>query len=209
MIPLRLKARDLPKLKTFTSGDAEICIWKIDEGVSDFVAINEPYESKNEKRSIQWMSSRMALTELDIDPKVVLKDEHGKPHVSDSDQHISISHCKQYAGAIKSQFAVGLDIEEITPRIERIAKRFVNPAEEIIVQQNDRLQALYLLWSAKEALYKLYGKKAVDFKQHMVASPFKIKTKGKFYMEFLKDKPMLYIMNYEIFDNHTLVWVVE
>ncbi|MBO6515639.1 MAG: 4'-phosphopantetheinyl transferase superfamily protein [Bacteroidia bacterium] len=199
----------MPKFKRFTSGGAEVCIWENEPGETLTFTPSAEAEDMKPNRAVEWVSSRMALQELGVDLSCVKKDDFGKPHITNSEDHISISHCKQYAAAIRSPFAVGIDIEAITPRIERIATRFVNPKEEIVLDKNDRLTALYVLWGAKEALYKLYGKKAVDFREHMVASPFDLEERGKFYMEFLKGKPMLYVMRYEVFDNHVAVWVME
>ncbi len=194
--------------KTFRSGKSSIAIWKIEEAVSDFDLAHLVANVKTEKQGVQWLSSRKALDVLGVQASEVVKDEFGKPHLASGNEHISISHCEKYAVAIRGAKLVGIDIEEITPRIERIAARILHPSELEIVDQNERLTTLYLLWSAKEAMYKLYGKKAVDFREHMRALPFKAEANGKFTMEFLKhEKPSAYQMNYEVFDNHTLVWV--
>lgn len=209
VIPLRRKEIILPEIKAFKSGEASISVWEITEPLDFFGDIHLPDESELEQRNLQWLASRKALNQLGVDLTQVEKDEYGKPQMLNHKHHISLSHCKQYAAAISGPNAVGIDVEEVTPRVERIAKRFVHPREEQIVNQNDRLTALYVLWSAKEALYKLYGKRAVDFRDHLIANPFELETRGKFYMEFVKNKPMLYVMRYELFNNHVMVWVEE
>lgn len=198
----------MPRYKEIKSGESRICIWKVaSQDEKEGVAGSRAFYA--EQKTLQWQASRNALEALDVQTESMEKDEYGKPFLPNSQKHISLSHCKQFAAAIVSKHTVGIDIEEITPRVERIATRFVNPVEWPIVHENDRLTALYLLWSGKEALYKLYGKKAVDFHDHMVARPFTVERRGVFYMEFLKEKPILYAMEYEVFENHTLVWVVE
>jgi len=197
----------MPVHKRIQSGEANLCLWKITEDITDFNLPISPKESDNLSRNQQWLAGRAALDALDVDVEALRKDDYGKPWIQGSNGHVSLSHCKSYAAAIKSQNPVGIDIEEITPRIERIAPRFVHESEWAFISEDDRLKCLYILWSAKEALYKLYGKKSVDFKHHMIAKPFEISSSGVFYMEFLKNTSMLYVMQYEVYDNHTLVWV--
>ena len=197
----------MPVHKRIQSGEANLCLWKITEDIADFNLPISPEESDNLSRNQQWLAGRAALDALDVDIEALQKDTYGKPMIVGGSAQVSLSHCKSYAAAIKSQNPVGIDIEEITPRIERIAPRFVHEHEWKFVSNRDRLVYLYVLWSAKEALYKLYGKKSVDFKNHMIAKPFELSTSGVFYMEFLKNTSMLYVMQYEVYDNHTLVWV--
>ena len=197
----------MPVLKKIQTEKSEICLWKITEELDSFDLNIIPSESENQTRNKQWMAGRAALDALNIDVSNLAKDNFGKPYVIGKGKSISLSHCQQYAAAIASKVQVGIDIEAITPRIERIAKRFVHEDEWKFVKEETRLQMLYLLWSAKEALYKLYGKKAVDFKNHMIAQPFEVQKHGWFHLEFKKENNQTFLMQYEIYDNHTLVWV--
>ena len=197
----------MPVLKKIQSGKSEVCLWKITEQLSDFSVVSDNVESEHPNRNKQWMASRAALEALDIDVSKLKKDDYGKPYLKGKGKHLSLSHCSKYAAGITSAIPVGIDIEEITPRIERIAQRFVHDDEWQFIKKKKRLETLYLLWSAKEALYKLYGKKAVDFKNHMIAQPFKTAKSGWFQMAFLKDTESLFTIQYEVYDNHTLVWV--
>ncbi len=202
-----ISLKPMPVLKKIQTNDSEVCVWKITEGQSDFELNLQPSESTQAQRNIQWLAGRAALSALHVDVSSIQKDEFGKPHLGSNSHQISLSHCKKYAAAIKSNLSVGIDIEEITPRIDRIAKRFVHPNEWAFINESQRLEMLYLLWSGKEALYKLYGKKAVDFQNHMIAQPFELRKSGIFTMKFLKDVNESFIIQYEIFDGHTLVWV--
>ena len=194
-------------LKKIQTEKSQICLWKITESLEAFDLDLIPSESSSSARNTQWLAGRAALDALDIDVAKIVKDDFGKPNIQGKGKEISLSHCNQYAAAIASKVQVGIDIEQITPRIERIAKRFVHDDEWRFINDTDRLTVLYLLWSAKEALYKLYGKKAVDFKNHMIASPFKLQKHGWFHLTFKKEKEQTFVMQYEVYDNHTLVWV--
>ena len=45
-------------------------------------------------------------------------------------------------------------------------------------QIGDNTDGLYVCWCAKEAIYKWYGKKGLEFKQHIHIKPFKLKAEG-------------------------------
>ena len=75
---------------------------------------------------------------------------------------------------------MGVDIELITPKIERIRHKFLEENEYHLAKTNWPLstnktvdasasdQSLQtLLWSAKESIYKWFGEGLVDFRQHM------------------------------------------
>lgn len=81
----------------------------------------------------------------------------GAPYLPDHPKdHISISHSDCFAMIVISSDPIGADIEDIGDQVERVEEKFVNPYEL------DRLEgfcskklALHLLWTAKEAAYKL------------------------------------------------------
>src|SRR6201999_144711 len=95
--------------------------------------------------------------------------------------HFSISHCGSYAAAIvSSNSRVGVDIELITPRIEIVAHKFLSEEESHFFNEDYTLfleqwglrgrvyqEFLTLIWSAKEALFKWYGRGELDFKRDM------------------------------------------
>lgn len=115
---------------------------------------------------LQWLASRFALQqvakrrELDIQ-----KDEHGKPHLVQDQRFISLSHCQAYAAAIAATQPVGIDVEIVSNRVQRVKDRFLSQAEQSILGNDDA--GLMLGWSAKEAVYKLFGERGLIFKEHM------------------------------------------
>lgn len=86
-------------------------------------------------------------------------EEPAHPHEVSALPHISISHTKGYAALILSDAEeVGIDIEYLSDRVERIAPRFIRYDEHA----ETTLQKL-LLWSAKETVYKLFSEDALGF----------------------------------------------
>lgn len=80
----------------------------------------------------------------------------GAPYiVSRPDVCISISHCIDECVLVVSDKSIGVDIETARPMLERIATKFLTPAEQ------DRgphtLTVLMQMWSAKEAVFKCAG----------------------------------------------------
>ena len=87
----------------------------------------------------------------------------GKPFLihqpSPIDYQLSISHTRGYAVLlISDDSGVGVDIEYRSNRVERIASRFIRP-DEMTETTDEKL----LLWSAKEAVYKLFSEDRLGF----------------------------------------------
>jgi 4'-phosphopantetheinyl transferase EntD len=51
-----------------------------------------------------------------------------------------------------------------------------------------QIAEMTLIWSAKETLYKLYNKKELDFKKHLIIEPFSlVQTENCFIGNIIKD----------------------
>lgn len=100
---------------------------------------------------------------------------------------MSISHSFPYATAIiHAEKPVGIDIEQPRDKILRIAEKFLNPKERDFAG-ND-LELLSILWSAKEVLYKIHGRKKLTFKQHLFIQPFEKRIDGIIRCSIVFDK---------------------
>ncbi len=81
----------------------------------------------------------------------------GKPSLPD--HHISISHSKHHlCMALSTTQEVGIDIEEIQPRLARVMNRFLSQQE--IAACQGKLAIVTRCWCAKEAIYKIVGEAA-------------------------------------------------
>lgn len=117
-----------------------------------------------EKRVLEGLGSRFLLAEMlnSADFELVY-DDYNKPYLKGSKFKISISHSHQWLViAVSDEEEIGVDIELVRDKVERIKHKFATE-EELLFAGVDH-QKLTYLWSAKEAIYKAYGKKAVDFK---------------------------------------------
>src|SRR3546814_10618570 len=74
---------------------------------------------------------------------------------------------------------VGVDIEQINSKIEKIAARFLLPEELEFIDPQARLNHLYACWSVKEAIYKWYGKGGLAFFGGIILEPFSPGPEGR------------------------------
>jgi len=169
--------------------DTEFALWKIEEKAEDLykqLQLNDREKAYVEKlshgkRHLHWLGTRVLLrkmlnTEEYIDCQV---DEHGKPYLVHLPYHISLSHSFDYAAVMMSKtHPVGIDIEQIKEKVERIAHKFMRPAEMSFINQQDKVQQLYVCWCAKEAVYKCNGQKEVSFLDNIRVFPFDYQPAG-------------------------------
>jgi phosphopantetheinyl transferase len=166
-------------------------LWKIEEDAEELLAQlqlkeheTEFLESLNDgKRNLHWLSTRVLLRKMLNDPEYIdcKVDEHGKPYLANFPYHISLSHSFDYAAVMVSEDKeVGIDIEQVRTKIERIASKFMNDEELGFIENSNRIDHLYICWCAKEAIYKLQGKRNVSFKDHIHLEPFHYSESGTF-----------------------------
>jgi len=133
------------------------------------------YQTINHKnRKMQWLGCRLALASvIDLNPVPISYNNHGKPYLAGSAGFLSLSHSGTLAAAIYSSLhPVGIDIELIRSRIERVANRFLLPEELAFLPGAGRMEPLTLCWSVKEAVYKIFGTPEIDLQRDIVIEPF-------------------------------------
>lgn len=122
---------------------------------------------KNEPRKIEFLGVRRLRNELDLISSIDYTSTR-KPFLGmQLDTFISISHSKNYCALGVSSTEIGIDIEELSPRIERIASRFVNNAENQFLSE-DTVLDLTKLWTMKEAMFKLNDRTGIAFKSELI-----------------------------------------
>lgn len=137
--------------------------------------------------------------------EILEKDEYGKPFFESADHRISITHSGKYAGfMLKEDDECGIDMEHISDRIERIRSKFLREDESEFA--NHGLHGLYLVWCAKEAMYKYYGLKALDFKRDMKVEYGPVSDQGQFRGHIEKgDFKQTLELSYEIWEDYIIV----
>ncbi len=171
--------------------DTRIGIWHIEEstnelkwalqwGKEDILSFNA---LKTDTRCLHWLSSRVLLRKMLNTTKFIdlQTDENGKPFLKDSRTNLSISHSGELVAVLVSSHPVGVDLQKRRLNIEEVAHKFISPEEMLFVNKcSDRSSIVHVIWCAKEALYKLYGKKKLDFKENLKVLAFEYQPEGGF-----------------------------
>ena len=124
-------------------------------------------ELSNDFRKIEYLGVRRLRNETSL-PSPIYYSESRKPFLKkELNTFISISHSKHYCALGISSNELGIDIEEISPRIERIATRFMNSSEERFVSEQKTLD-LTKIWTMKEAMFKLNNRAGIEFKTELI-----------------------------------------
>ena len=168
---------------------------------------------QSKQRYLHWLGSRVLLKELLQDDQFVdmQVDEFGKPKLINFPYHVSISHSFDYAAVIMSRdYLVGVDVELIHPKIERVAHKFMLREELDNLSYEEEVEELYVHWCAKEVLFKIYGKGKINFKRDIPLEPFEYTEKGmlKGRVE-KKDFNKSYEIFYQKIGQYMLVYTID
>ena len=169
--------------------DTEFAIWKIEERADELYSklqLNDEEKAYYErlgkgKRNLHWLGTRVLLrTMLHTDEYIDCKvNPHGKPYLVNLPYHISLSHSFDYAAVmISKKRPVGIDIEQVKEKVERIAHKFMRDEELAFIDEGHKIAQLYVCWCAKEAVYKCFGQKEVSFADNIFLEPFKFAERG-------------------------------
>lgn len=165
----------------------------------------------NETRACQWLASRVLLQgllyELGYSDNYQLNRlPSGRPELSIPGLHVSISHSGEYAAVVLSKTPIGIDIEKISPRIERIQHKFMNEHERELLMDEKDIRWMHTVWSAKEALFKYHLEGEIDFREHL---HLKKEKEGLLRGEIRKDLEIHHLqVPYEFFDDYILAWAI-
>ena len=195
----------------------KLAVWHILESEEYFLQwVPLQKEITHWHKRLQHLAGRYLLQYLfpGFPYHLILIADTRKPYLPGEEFHFSISHCGDYAAVIVSKDKrVGVDIELITPKVEKIKHKFLNEIELLPLKTSvDRaeynsLQQLTLLWCCKEAVFKWYGNGAVDFRKDINLQPtFDIAT-GCMKGEFTKETRQSLNITFKLFEGMCLAWI--
>ncbi len=157
---------------------------------------------EREKEAVQYLLQKEFPNQPTLNYNI-----HGKPYLENSSEFISISHSRNFLAFAISSKNVGIDIEMISDKAEKVKHKFLNEKE--LSETSNCHSILYTIyWSAKEVLYKLNGKKGYSLKNDFVVLPFVFdqnggEIKGMIHqIELNKEIRMRYIIK----DNFVIVY---
>jgi len=207
----------LPVIQNIKHLQCTVALWQIDESEEDLLRQLHltTFEEKQlksmigSKRRIQWLAVRNLVQHVLGNNILIEYDAHGRPQIANNPHHIGISHSGIYAAIqLSKEKPCGIDIQEWSPKMERLYPKFVNDFEEEFIR-GDRFQDyLNLIWTLKESIYKYYGSE-VEFKSEMKVLPFKLNASGFCEVEVTRwGKETLFQLAYHRIDNYYLSYLL-
>lgn len=161
-------------------------VWKIEEEADVLSAALPqadqcPEEINFLRKRLEWLGGRFLINYLltgeGLNYQGLAKEESGKPYPVGLDYQITLSNSFPFVAAqIHPTMPVGIDLEFLRPKMAQVIPRVLSPEEQIDAG-NDALK-LCIYWSAKEALYKIYGKRNLIFSRHLLVEPFILSESG-------------------------------
>ena len=203
----------MPLFFEHKNDDYCILVWHVTEPDSFFYTNTNLAEQdeialtaiKSASRKTEFLVARYLLGRINIQSASIKYKDSGKPELI-SGGGISISHCKNYVAIIFcNNISPGIDVEVISERPVKIQQKFLNERELEWAQSDRTINTL--LWSSKEALFKLCIQQGIDFKKQLFVIPEVVKTQGTLNCEIANgDKRVKTQVFYQIFEKIVLVW---
>jgi len=167
--------------KHYPSSESQIAVWHVQESTDELrELLNDPTEFdalistiKLESRRSEKLAVRLLLQKmLPFEDSAISYDFYGRPTLI-GPQEVAISHSKGLVSVfLHKKKRIGLDIEHLRGLALRLYSKFASDIEkesiDLLKTQEEREFAACLLWSAKESLYKWYGRKKVSFKENLL-----------------------------------------
>jgi len=122
---------------------------------------------KSVKRKSEFYHVRVLWQSFGIDEPIQY-DKLGRPFLAKG--FISISHSRDLILiAFDADHPVGIDVEYYSPKIREIQHKFISTEDRTLINpEADR--DLTIVWSIKEAVYKMERMEGLSFKDHMHVS---------------------------------------
>lgn len=205
----------MPEFLKINTGAATLAFWHIEESEEQLKAFiggdSFPTLSNfhDDSRRREWLATRCILKTLGITDQVIYT-KRRKPLLVSGNGHISMSHTFPYAAVITNpSFYVGIDIEKKNRPFQRIAYQFLTIGELAWLDLNNTLQ-LALIWSAKEAFFKVYNRPGLNSFTDLDVLPFTVNgTHGAFNMlVHVKRFCFKVSIEYSVLDNFVITWAV-
>jgi phosphopantetheinyl transferase len=195
----------------------QLAVWKIEETESFFAQkVTVQQQVTHPHKRLQHLAGRFLLPFLypDFPIELIQIADTRKPFLPNEAYHFSISHCGDYAAAIVSSTQrVGIDVELVTHRVNKIRYKFLHLTELInwnieSLEDQEKFRTLTLLWSAKEAMFKWWGRGDIDFSECMQVEATILAPTGILKANFKKDDFSISLqLHYQLTNELSLVWV--
>ncbi len=184
-------------LKKEEANGGILAVWEISESVDELLKqlnlseaeLNRLNAFRLDKRKLEFLATRCLIKALIQTDPVINYLDTGRPILENSTYNLSISHTKGFAAVVLSKGAYsGIDIEHPSERVVKVYDRFVSSEEKAFIPESKQLEYFTLLWSLKEAMYKIFDEKSVIFNRDLKCYPFKLSCEGEIKALFCLNK---------------------
>jgi 4'-phosphopantetheinyl transferase len=180
------------------SKEFQLGIWQMNESIDELnqrVSLSASDQAtlagfKSDYRKQEWLTTRVLVKQLlsTSEEISITYNSNGKPQLVNSQYSISISHTKNFVAVLLSEKEhIGIDLETIQPRIEKISKKFITPEEEKFIEPDKKLIYQHVFWGTKEVLFKIYSKGELNFLENLKVRKFSFAEKGELKAEVIKE----------------------
>jgi phosphopantetheinyl transferase len=195
-------------------------LWRITEEESFFLdRVPLQREITHPHKRLQHLAGRWLLQELypDFPYELIRIADTRRPYLDNEAYHFSISHCGDHAAAFVSPFfRVGIDVEQSTPKVGKVLRKFLHPVEqEWHGMHREAFSTRYpaagpfalanLLWSAKESIFKWYGNGGVDFSEQIRIDGFG--ERENLNARFIRESEQALTVDHRYFGDLCLSWL--
>lgn len=206
-------------LELLLPNESKLAVWQLTESAEELIRLLPPFVQEEGLRNIipnellfrQRLASRILLSRiLQVDSIKLGRVGIKRTILLEPQAELSISHAGEFVAVMVSkQKKCGVDMEEMHPRITRIAPRFMNEQEWNYLRFPDDFQVLMLLWSIKESVFKYGQNEDVEFKTDIICSPFTLTDEGQVTVQFtsrgISEELIVY---YKLIENYILTRVM-
>ena len=161
-------------LFTYSKGETQIHLAEVSSKFDPLTVLTASEIEKwerftHQKRKDEFLTTR-AIRTLRFDLNEIAYSANGAPYLEEG-PYISISHATGLVGlAENGTHSIGLDLEIKANKAIRLHSKFLSENEQVLFDCNSETE-MTACWSAKETLYKLAGRKKIDFKKELLLSP--------------------------------------
>ena len=198
-------------MPVFASITPTFLIWEVKESFPELLSLlpaDVPMPAyKSESRQVEWVVTHLLVQQILGRFALVRHHESGAPYLDGISQHISISHTKGYVAVSMTEEPLGIDIERISNRAQRVRSRYMDENEGFSDVKAPEVEAT-LIWSAKEAVFKILpAQDGINFLTQIRTEKFQYADGGSFgAMGKCSCGELLYTVRYKIYPEFVLTF---
>lgn len=194
-----------------TSISPSFLIWEVKESLPELLSllsVDVPMPSyKSGSRQVEWVVTHLLVQHILGRFALVKHHKSGAPYIDGVSKHISISHTKGYVAVSITDEPMGIDVECISSRAQRVRSRYMDENEGFSDVKDPEVEAT-LIWSAKEAVFKILPiQGGVNFLTQIHTERFKYADEGCFMaVGKCSCDEWLYTVSYKIYPEFVLTF---